>query len=190
MRCAFGNSKVSNEKFFLRNVFWHNWSDTSAKCSRGSHSSNVTILHISYLGLTAVSFSVCPRPALGVMPPVLTMITCYISLTMLVDEGSVSFMSSPVMTLLCLVKYLWQHVLCQRPALLQFSLRHLTRIWEQEVHCHPFLQDLGKHKRVCLVPVGFVHLDYVRSVLLQYSQSTIPGSYCLFTIHLWLLLKK
>lgn len=72
----------------------------------GSHSSNVSILHISYLCLTAVSFSVCPRPALGVMPPVLTMMICYISLTTLVHEGSMSFMSSPVMTLLCSVKYL------------------------------------------------------------------------------------
>lgn len=62
----------------------------------GSGSSNVSILYISYLRQTAFSFSVCPRPALGLMPPVLTVTTCYIFLTMLVlEEGSMSFTSLP-----------------------------------------------------------------------------------------------
>lgn len=69
-----------------------------------------------------------------------------------------------------LLKYLRQHVLCQWPALLHFSLRDLTWIWEQELCCCLFIQDLGNFKGVCVVPVGFVHLGYVRSLQLQYSK--------------------
>lgn len=105
------------------------------------------------------------------MTPVLTTMTCYFFLTTpVLEEGGMSFTALLSNALLYLLKYLWQHVLCQWPALLHFSLRDLTWIWEQEVCCYLFIQDLGNFKGVCVVPMGFFHLGYVRSLQLQYSK--------------------
>lgn len=158
----------------------------------GSGSSNVSILHISYLELTTFSSSVCPRPALGIMPPLLTAMTCYIFLTTLIlKDDSMSFMSLPnndialfgeVPMMACPVQ-----VTCLSTLLIERSDMGLgTR------DAYTFIQDLGKHKDVCgpsglCTPHTWAMWDLSSSSSLK---QTVSENHCLLITHLWILLKK
>lgn len=126
------------------------------------------------------------------MPPFLTTMTCYIFLiTVVLKDGSMSFMSLPsndialfgeVPMMVCPVP-----LTCLSTLLIERSDMDLrTR------GACAFIQDLGKHKGVCgpsglCTPHTWAMWDPSSSSSLK---QTVSENHCLLITHLWILLKK